>query len=382
MVTRWDDIEILRLIDKHQEQYGGGPLWGMHGRDLMDELGGPPRVTDDRLIRGFVHELLIARDAGLLTFEAIGGPVNPDQNPDFYLQNLRKFALTVAGRDRARGRVVVQPVPDPQEDDGRLISRLVLKQIAEAVEAQYSGDQIAIFLREAGIRLGQVPAPPDQGFSGVLDVLAALDQWGGSPGRKILRSFIGRWLDNRLNTGPDDDLRASLVGQLARQGWHVADGNLVTGENVTGARPSSPILRDARLAVLHPRIASVAAALLKDEHHAAAVLEAMKAVNNRVKELAPDVTLDGKSLMSAVFRPASPRLLLGDVAGETGRNIQEGYMYLFMGAMQALRNPQAHEQFERMDTNETLEQLGLASLLMRRLDQLRFPSAHEAAAAP
>lgn len=64
--TRWDDLEILRLIDKFQEQHGGGPVWSVHGRDLMDQLAGPPRVTDGGLIRGFAHELNMARDAGLV----------------------------------------------------------------------------------------------------------------------------------------------------------------------------------------------------------------------------------------------------------------------------------------------------------------------------
>lgn len=41
VVTRWDDLEILRLIGKLQEQYGGGPVWSLHGRDLMDPDGRP-----------------------------------------------------------------------------------------------------------------------------------------------------------------------------------------------------------------------------------------------------------------------------------------------------------------------------------------------------
>jgi len=376
MARRWDDIEILRMIDERQGQSGGSPIGSMSGRDLMDAIGGPPRVVDDRLIRGFVQELHIARDAGLLTFEltrhADGVPPNPDREPDYYLQQVRNLALTIAGRDRARGRLVVQPPPDPDEDDGRLISQLILDQIARTIEGQYSREQVVVFLEEGGIQLDQLHAPADFQPNGVLDILLALDKWGGSNGRRLLRSFIGRWLDNRLNTGPDDDCRVSLVGQLARQGWHAKEGNLVTGEKMTGPRPNSPILRDARLAVLHSRISEVSAGLLKDGHNAAAVLEAMKAVNNRVKDLAtPEIALDGKSLMSATFSLKQPHLILGDLADETGRNLQEGYMYLLMGAMQALRNPGAHRQFEPMDANETLEQLALASLLMRRLDEAR-----------
>jgi hypothetical protein len=203
MPNRWDDIEILRAIDERQEQYGGGPLW-ISGRELMDEIGGPPRVVEDQRIRGFVHELHIARDAGLLTFEVerhAAAAHFPEQNPDYYLQQVRHLALTPAGRDRARGRVVIAPLPDPDEDDGRLISRLVLDQIVGAIEKQYSREQTVVFLEEAGIELDQIPAPAGYQPAGVLDVLVALDRWGGSPGRRTLRRFAGHWLDDRLKTG-------------------------------------------------------------------------------------------------------------------------------------------------------------------------------------
>jgi hypothetical protein len=33
--------------------------------------------------------------------------------------------------------------------------------------------------------------------------------------RRIRRSFIGRWLDDRLHCGPDPEIRATLIEQLA-----------------------------------------------------------------------------------------------------------------------------------------------------------------------
>jgi hypothetical protein len=39
-----------------------------------------------------------------------------------------------------------------------------------------------------------------------------------------------------------------------------------------------------------------------------------------------------------------------------------------MGAILGTRNPSAHERFGPLDAQEALEYLGLASLLMRRLD--------------
>jgi hypothetical protein len=83
--------------------------------------------------RGFIQELHIARVLGLLTFK-------------------------VQGQDRARGRIFVQPLPDPAVDDGRPLSSLVLKEIGAAITEQYAPDEVAEFLREEGI-------PPPETFS-------------------------------------------------------------------------------------------------------------------------------------------------------------------------------------------------------------------------
>jgi hypothetical protein len=231
MPKRWDDIEILQAIDRHQKQSAGAPAWHLDGLRLMEEIAGRP-VSEDHRWRGFVQELYNARDAGLLTFHvdtAPGGqPPQPDSNPHYYLQQIRRFALTVAGQDRARGRLVIQPLPDPSEDDGRPISRLILKQVATAIEDEYGPDQIPTFLCESGIPLGRLPLADDITEDDVQGVLVALNQWG-SQGRRTLRSFLSRWLDDQLISGPSNELRTALIEQLARQGWYVAGGRLDHG---------------------------------------------------------------------------------------------------------------------------------------------------------
>ncbi len=160
MRTRWDDVEILRAIDALQEQLGGGPV-SASGREVMNEMAGT-WVTDPALISGFAYELDLACAAGLFTFEvADHAAAYRTQNTDFYLQNVRNLALTIAGRDRARGRVVQVPLPlpDPGEDHGHLISHLILGQVAEAIEQQYSREQAVVFLEESGIDLDRIPAP-------------------------------------------------------------------------------------------------------------------------------------------------------------------------------------------------------------------------------
>jgi uncharacterized protein (TIGR02391 family) len=53
---------------------------------------------------------------------------------------------------------------------------------------------------------------------------------------------------------------------------------------------------------------------------------------------------------------------------QSEKDEQEGFMYLFMGAMQGIRNPKAHKEIVQNDPFITLEYLGFASFLLKRID--------------
>jgi hypothetical protein len=121
-----------------------------------------------------------------------------------------------------------------------------LRQVAAAIVREYAPDQVAIFLNEQGI-------PPDWlALAAGIDVgdahaVLATVWRAGSMGRRLVRRFLGRWLDGQLITGPDGELRAAVVGQLARQGWQScpADSVLIAAEPVRGIPVSAPFLREA-----------------------------------------------------------------------------------------------------------------------------------------
>ena len=75
--------------------------------------------------------------------------------------------------------------------------------------------------------------------------------------------------------------------------------------------------------------------------------------------------LDGRNLMSAVFRLENPVIKLNPLKTQSDRDEQEGFMFLFIGAMEGIRNPKAHENIFQNDPYRTLEYLGFASLLMK-----------------
>jgi hypothetical protein len=374
MRTRWDDIEILRAIDALQDQLGGGPV-SASGWEVMNGIAGS-WVTDAALISVFASEMDLARAAGLLTFEIKdNAAAYRTQNTGFYLQNVRNLALTIAGRDRARGREVQVPLPDPGEDDGHLISHLILGQVAEEIEQQYSREQAAVFLEESGIDLDRIPAPEDFQPQGVVGVLTGLERWGGSAGRRVLRGFLGRWLTGQLHTGPGDELRHSLLAQLARQGWHVRGRSVVTGEPPT--TDIAPVIVPESL---HPWVWDAARKLWESGHRRHAVQAAATAINKCLQDKLGRHDLADDKLVQEAFtdkaaEPGKPRLRIsGDPITPTVASLQRGVLQFGVGCFWVIRNPATHETAE-WPPQEALEYLATLSVLARLIDMCEVAAA-------
>lgn len=121
---------------------------------------------------------------------------------------------------------------------------------------------------------------------------------------------------------------------------------------------------------MHPQIISVAKGRFNDGHYADAVEAAFKEINTRVKKIYRDrtsVEKDGSKLMQAAFSIQNPIIRLGDTSTETGTNIQQGYMEMFVGAMIGIRNPQAHNNL-LISKNKAIRKLHFASMLMYMID--------------
>lgn len=118
----------------------------------------------------------------------------------------------------------------------------------------------------------------------------------------------------------------------------------------------------------HPRVIAASKSLFRNGHYASAILEAYKAVNNFVKEKT-NLALDGKALMSKVFNEEAPIIKLNELLTQSELDEQEGFKFLFMGAMVGIRNPKAHDNIVQTDPYRTLEYLSLASLLMKRIEE-------------
>ena len=118
----------------------------------------------------------------------------------------------------------------------------------------------------------------------------------------------------------------------------------------------------------HPKVIEASRSLFETGHYAQAIFEAFKAINNFVKEKTV-VPQDGKALMSTVFNEKKPVIKLNELLTQSDIDEQEGFKFLFMGAMVGIRNPKAHESVAQRDPFRTLEYLGLASLLLKRAEE-------------
>ncbi len=118
--------------------------------------------------------------------------------------------------------------------------------------------------------------------------------------------------------------------------------------------------------LFHPRIVKASKSLFTNGHYAQAIFEAFKAVEIFVKEKSGN-TLYGKQLMAAVFNEDKPIIQVPE-AGHFDKDVQEGFKFLFMGGTLGIRNPKAHQEVIQKDPFITLEYLGFASFLLKRID--------------
>ncbi len=98
--------------------------------------------------------------------------------------------------------------------------------------------------------------------------------------------------------------------------------------------------------LIDQKIVSVSKRLFDDWHYASAIFEAMKLVNNEVKD---EVRIkgiweyDGAPLMDKAFSINDPIISFWDTSTTTGKDIQQWYMHLYKWAMLAIRNPKWHD---------------------------------------
>lgn len=125
---------------------------------------------------------------------------------------------------------------------------------------------------------------------------------------------------------------------------------------------------------LHPLVVKISKKRFEVGHYADAVEAALKEINSIVKEQYKRKTgfeEDGATLMNRAFSVNNPVFSFADITTETGRNIQQGYMQIFAGAMTGIRNPKAHNNMV-LDKNKAMHLLFIASFFALKLEDLNL----------
>lgn len=118
----------------------------------------------------------------------------------------------------------------------------------------------------------------------------------------------------------------------------------------------------------HKSVAFASKKLFKDGHYSQAIFETCKLLNKKVQEKSGSEE-DGKKLMLKVFSVNNPLLKFNGNNTQSDKDEQEGFMHLFAGVMQGIRNPKGHELMNLEDPYRTLDYLSFMSLLFYRLDE-------------
>ena len=131
-----------------------------------------------------------------------------------------------------------------------------------------------------------------------------------------------------------------------------------------------PTLEMAWQPVYHRHVEAASRQLLNDRHFSEAVRAAFQRFELEVQRRFGMASKGGKDLMAKAFGDKPGQLQLKN-ADEPGSTEQEGYHFMAMGAMLALRNKYSHGRRVRMSEQNAHEQLGIVSYLFRRLDGAR-----------
>lgn len=123
-------------------------------------------------------------------------------------------------------------------------------------------------------------------------------------------------------------------------------------------------------ALLHPIVMEHSYQLYRNGHFRESVLNSITALFDFIRAKAKSKE-DGDKLIGQVFGLEKPLLILSELDTESGQNDQKGFMQMFKGAYQGIRNPKAHSLMNDLTPEKAAQYLVLASLFIRRVEEAK-----------
>lgn len=242
--------------------------------------------------------------------------------------------------------------------------------LATIVAEQYSHAEIVeLFVRHGFKEIEQINATKEQRVKTALQKLQ--NQAGGKPNGILNivqdmcspQGWIGR---------PEEyeDVLNSVNSIMGFYGLKIADdGSLINipeeTSTVLTAKNPDEVAFDSR--AFHEQIRIHGRSHFARGVYFHAVFECCKAFDTAIKNNS-GIEQSGRKLMEKALSPGGP-IKLNSLLKQSEKDEQEGYRFLCMGLMSAVRNPQAHEPELNwpMTKEDSLDVLALLSFLFRKL---------------
>jgi len=186
------------------------------------------------------------------------------------------------------------------------------------------------------------------------------------PARYISMPELFEWRRDGLN------IALAFAGYAVRE-----DGQVIHTKReatLTGARSRASRLRSLlETRGTHPEVFKYCRAELLEENYFHAVLEAVKGLAERIRQLS-GLGSDGAELVNQVFSIKAPILALNALSSETEISEQKGIVNLLVGVFGAIRNPTAHapKVIWTMPEQDAIDVFALLSFIHRKLDNARI----------
>ena len=120
--------------------------------------------------------------------------------------------------------------------------------------------------------------------------------------------------------------------------------------------------------LLHPVIVKSSLKAYQDGHLRESVLNSVVAVFQMIRNLT-GLDLDGDALINEALSLGHPLLVLSNLDTESGRNDQKGFIQIYKGVFQGVRNPKSHTLDHDLTSVKAAQYLVFSSLLARRIEE-------------
>lgn len=223
--------------------------------------------------------------------------------------------------------------------------------------------------------------------------LPVINRFGANPDfdkwkRKVLRNLGNIFGENSDQLNDFKKIRFLYIGSRLMDGLEVPmdkityNNGLINAKsllesfieeiNETKIQPISKIENIFSFdMLLHPIIKEKCFQLYKNAHYRESISNAIIAVFDLIRSKT-NTKEDGEKLISKVFSIEHPLMILSELDSDSGQNVQKGFMQIFKGAYQGIRNPTAHSLNHELTQLESAQYLVFASLLIRKVDEAKI----------